>query len=78
MIEAHTHADPRTLLSREIDELLLHLRGLVLVRDLLAMRGATRTEIEGHSSEIERRQRQLADLIGGRIPTSGDALGEAA
>jgi len=32
---------PDAVLDREIDDLLLHVRGLVLVRELLARRGAT-------------------------------------
>jgi hypothetical protein len=54
------------LLSRDIDDLLLHLRGLVLVRDLLAERGATSRELDAHSHEVERLQHRLADLIGRR------------
>ena len=47
----------------DIDRLLVRLRGLVLVRDLLELRGATRTEIEAHSAEIERVRWRLADLV---------------
>ena len=53
------------LLSRKIDDLLLDLRGLVLVRDLLADRGASNGEIAAHTRELARRRRNLADLIAG-------------
>ena len=33
----------------EIDDLVLHLKGLVLVRELLASRGAGAEEIDAHS-----------------------------
>jgi hypothetical protein len=45
--------------------MLLHARGLVLVRDLLAQRGATRSEIEAHTNELERVRARLADTISG-------------
>ena len=54
------------VLGREIDDLLLRLRGLVLVRDLLAERGATRAEIDEHGREADRVRTRLAALIGGR------------
>jgi len=53
------------LLTHEIDDLLLHARGLVLVRDLLSQRGATRSEIEAHTNELERVRARLADTISG-------------
>jgi hypothetical protein len=53
------------LLTHEIDDLLLQARGLVLVRDLLAERGATRSEIEAHSEELERVRARLASTIRG-------------
>jgi hypothetical protein len=55
-----------TLLSREIDDLLLRARGLVLVRRILAERGATSDELEAHSSELERVRRRLAEAIQGQ------------
>jgi hypothetical protein len=54
------------LLSGEVDDLLLQLRGLVLVRRLLAERGATRGELDAHSDELERVRRRLADAIRGQ------------
>jgi hypothetical protein len=65
MMTSISHTDRESLLAHEIDDLLLRARGLVLVRDLLAERGATRTEIEAHSDELERVRAQLADMIRG-------------
>jgi hypothetical protein len=53
------------LLAHEIDDLLLQARGLVLVRDLLAERGATPSEIEAHTDELERVRARLASTIRG-------------
>lgn len=38
--------------ERKIEELLLHLRGLVFVRAILEQRGASEPELEQHASEI--------------------------
>ena len=57
--------DRDVLLGREVDDLLLRLRGLVLVRDLLAQRGATAAEIDEHAREADRVRARLAALIGG-------------
>jgi hypothetical protein len=51
------------LLDREIDDLLLEARGLALVRELLAERGATVAEIDAHTRELERVRAQLAGRI---------------
>jgi phosphatidylserine/phosphatidylglycerophosphate/cardiolipin synthase-like enzyme len=59
------HTDRETLLAHEIDDLLLQARGLVLVRDLLDDRGATRAEIDAHNAELARVRAYLADLIRG-------------
>ena len=59
-------ADREVLLGREIDDLLLRLRGLVLVRDLLAQRGATAAEIDEHAREADRVRARLTALIAGR------------
>jgi hypothetical protein len=48
---------------REVDDLLLHLRGLVLVRALLEQRCASPAELNAHSAEIERVRAQLAGAI---------------
>jgi hypothetical protein len=39
---------------RELDDLVLHLKGLVFVRALLEERGASAAELQEHSDEIER------------------------
>ncbi len=62
MMTAIRHTDRESLLAHEIDDLLLRARGLVLVRDLLADRGATGNEIEAHTVELERMR---LDLIAG-------------
>jgi hypothetical protein len=49
--------------THELDELLLHLRGLVLVRQILAQRGATAEELDQHTAEIERVRDRLAQLV---------------
>jgi hypothetical protein len=48
---------------REVDDLLLHLRGLVLVRELLEQRGASDGEIRAHTTEIGRLRDRLAAVI---------------
>jgi hypothetical protein len=58
----------------EIDDLVLHLKGLVLVRELLAQRGAGAEEIDAHSVEIERVRQRLASAV----RHTGDAVGIAA
>jgi hypothetical protein len=65
VMQLPSHSDDRELLlGREIDDQLLRLRGLVLVRDLLTERGATPAEIHAHAEEAERVRTQLAELIG--------------
>ena len=63
-----SHPDEDVLLGHEIDDLLLSLRGLVLVRELLAERGASPEEIDQHSREADRVRARLTDLIGGGSP----------
>jgi hypothetical protein len=67
--------DRNVLLAREVDDLLLQVRGLVLVRDLLEERGATRAEVDAHTSELERARHRLAVIIGGDAtePVFGEA-----
>ena len=57
--------DGGVLVSREVDDLLLRLRGLVLVRSILAQRGASRNELDAHTKQLERLRQRLADLIRG-------------
>ena len=51
------------LVQRDVDDLLLRLKGLVLVRDLLKGRGASAAELDAHSEEIARVRVQLAELV---------------
>ena len=48
---------------REIDDLVLQLKGLVLVRELIASRGAGAGEIDAHSVEMERVRERLASTV---------------
>ena len=50
------------VLQREVDDLVLQLKGLVHVRALLESRGASAAEVEEHSEEIERVRGELAQL----------------
>lgn len=59
--------DEVTLLGTEIDDLLLQARGLLLVRDMLAARGASEAEVDAHTDELERVRHRLAELIGGEL-----------
>jgi hypothetical protein len=68
----------RELLGHEVDDLLLHLRGLVLVRDLLAQRGASAEELAAHADAADRVRSRLAALIGGHGGAAGAARAEAA
>ena len=52
------------VLDRRIDDLLLQARGLVLVREVLAGRGATRAELDAHTRELERVRHELVEAIG--------------
>lgn len=52
------------LLDRTIDDLLLHLRGLVLVGKVLEQRGASPAEVDEHVREADRVRAELARLLG--------------
>jgi hypothetical protein len=56
------------VLGRTVDDLLLQLRGLVLVGGLLERRGASLEEIDAHALEADRVRARLATLIGGDTP----------
>ena len=51
------------LLDRQIDDLLLEARGLALVRDLLAERGASVEELNQFGLQLDRVRRELATRI---------------
>jgi hypothetical protein len=61
-------ASESTLVSHEIDDLLLQARGLALVGPILAERGVSQDGLDAHTQELERVRHRLADLV----------LGEAA
>ena len=46
----------------EMDDLLLHIRGLVLVREILRQRGASAAELDEHTAELERLKGRLAEI----------------
>jgi hypothetical protein len=48
---------------RELDDLVLHLKGLVLVRKVQETRGASRDELHMYGAEIERVRDRLAELV---------------
>jgi hypothetical protein len=48
---------------RELDDLVLHLKGLVLVRKVQATRGAGHDELHMYGVEIERVRDRLAELV---------------
>jgi hypothetical protein len=47
----------------QLDDLVLHLKGLVLVQRLRQQRGADVGELEMYSAEIRRVRGELADLV---------------
>jgi hypothetical protein len=48
---------------RELDDLVLHLKGLVLVRNLRERGGADAGELEMYGLEIDRVRERLASLV---------------
>jgi hypothetical protein len=55
------------LLDRHLDDLLLEARGLALVRDLLAERGASAAELDAHTRALERVRAELAGRIASAV-----------
>ena len=49
--------------ARQVDDLVLQLKGLVHVRALLETRGASAAELDAHSDEIARIRAELADRV---------------
>jgi hypothetical protein len=49
--------------QRQVDDLVLQLKGLVHVRALLETRGASTAELDAHSDEIARIRAELADRV---------------
>jgi len=52
----------------KLDDLVLHLKGLVLVRDLRQSRGADESELQLYADEIDRLRADLAELVKGSDP----------
>jgi len=50
------------LSTNEVNDLLLHIRGLVLVREILRQRGASAAELDEHTAELNRLKSRLAEL----------------
>ena len=59
--------------SRELDDLVLRLKGLVHVRALLEARGASDQELDAHTDEIARVRVRLAELVRESQPSYGAA-----
>ena len=55
--------DRRRPYFREVDDLVLRLKGLVLVRDLRERRGAGSAELAMYDAEITRVRERLADVV---------------
>ena len=49
--------------EREVERLLLQLRGLVVVRAILQQRGASKAELEAHEREVARVRVRLASVV---------------
>jgi hypothetical protein len=56
------HQPPRTT-DGEIEGVLLHIKGLVLVRALLEQRGVSEPELDEHSADLNRQRDRLAELV---------------
>ncbi len=50
---------------RELDDLVLHLKGLVLVQGVRERSGADDLELEMYGTEIDRVRAQLAEYVSG-------------
>jgi hypothetical protein len=58
-----SEVDGIAVLDHQVDDLLLHARGLVLVREVLAQRGASRAELDAHTRELERVRGELVETL---------------
>lgn len=58
---------------RNLDDLVLHLKGLVLVRRLREIRGADEDELLMYGAEIARVQEQLASFVSSHRPDQAAA-----
>jgi hypothetical protein len=55
--------DGAAVLDHQVDELLLQARGLVLVREILARRGASHDELDAHTRELQRVRGELVATL---------------
>ena len=55
--------DGAAVLNHQVDDLLLHARGLVLVREVLARRDASHAELDAHTRELERVRCELVATL---------------
>jgi hypothetical protein len=60
--------------TREINDVLTQLKGLVLVQPVLEARGVSNRELDRHTNEIDRVRARLAELV----RTSGGGVESAA
>jgi hypothetical protein len=58
-----SEVDGAAVLDHQVDDLLLHARGLVLVREVLARRGASHDELDAHTRELERVRSKLVATL---------------
>jgi hypothetical protein len=49
--------------AHEIEQTLLHIKGLVFARAILEGRGAAPVELAEHAAELEHQRRHLAELV---------------
>jgi hypothetical protein len=66
----------RLLRSREIEQTLLQIKGLVYARAILEDEGASAVELAEHTAELERQRRHLAELVRGFRPFLGRSYAE--
>jgi hypothetical protein len=58
-----SEVDGAAVLDHHVDDLLLQARGLVLVREVLARRGASHDELDAHSRELDRVRNELVATL---------------
>jgi hypothetical protein len=58
-----TSQQRRRTRDQKIEGVLLQIKGLVFVRALLELRGASKVELAEHSAELNRQRDRLAELV---------------
>jgi hypothetical protein len=58
-----TSQQRRQITDQKIEGVLLQIKGLVLVRALLELRGASKVELAEHSAELSRQRDRLAEIV---------------